>query len=320
MNPWLVLLTTLLLLPLLYVVAVTLGVWLNMRFARLCDRLGPGQDPYQERVFAPAEPARAPARLRGVLREGTWQSLAFALQARHFLRPFAFPAPVPGGGPVVVLVAGYVENGGTMWWLGRALLREGLQPVLVDLPSTLRSLDSNVAFVSDRVRSLGRELGGPIAYVGHSMGGVIGRALVRSRPDHGLSVVVTLASPHRGTHLARLGLGLSARDMSHGSEFMARHTPEERGAPGVAVHTLITAHDNIVSPPWSTVLGPGEGEDVLYEEPLGHTGILYQERVVQQVAAWVRAAARVQAARAQPTQPPSFASSQSAHASANQGA
>ena len=57
------------------------------------------------------------------------------------------------------------------------------------------------------------------------------------------------------------------------SEFMRAHPPHERGA-DVPIHTLISAHDNIVSPPWSTVLGDGLGEDVLHPAALGHTGIL----------------------------------------------
>jgi pimeloyl-ACP methyl ester carboxylesterase len=290
MSPWAwVLLALVLLSPLIYLLGVTGGVWLNMRLARLLDRRSPERDAFQERVFNAGEHATLAERAVGVTREGVWQAYAFLAQARHFWRPYRFPDPDPEGGPVVVLVAGYLENGGTMWRLGRELQSQGLQPVLLDLPTTLRAVESNVAFVSDWIRQLKRSLGRErIGYVGHSMGGVIGRAYVLSHEDHGLGVVVTLASPHRGTHLAHLGIGASARDLRPQSDLCLRIPPHPRGR-DVPVHTLISAHDNIVSPPWSAVLGEGQGEDLLWHEPLGHTGILYRPEIAAQVATWIRA-------------------------------
>lgn len=277
--------------PLLVLLGVTLGVWLNMHLARRMDGRpeGGALDAYQERVFLPHTRNGPGGRAHGLAREGLWQTVAFTLQAWHRLRPFRFPPPTPAGGPPVLLVGGYVENGAVMLSLGRALLREGFQPVLIDLPSTLRSIVENVEAVREAVQAIRLASGYErIGYVGHSMGGVIGRAYAIAHADHGLGSIVTLASPHRGTHLARLGLGQSARDMRLDSEFMRAHPPNERGT-DVPIHTLISAHDNIVSPPWSTVLGEGPGEDVLHPAALGHTGILYDKSVHEQVVAWLRA-------------------------------
>jgi len=277
--------------PLLLLLGVTLGVWLNMHLARRMDRRPEGRrlDPYQERVFLPHTRNGPGGRAHGLAREGWWQTVTFTLQAWHQLRPFRFPPPTPEGGPPVLLVGGYVENSAVMLALGRTLRREGFQPVLVDLPSTLRSIAQNVAHVREAVLAVRAASGYErIGYVGHSMGGVIGRAYAIAHPDHGLGSIVTLASPHRGTHLARLGLGQSARDMRLDSEFMRAHPPNERGT-DVPIHTLISAHDNIVSPPWSAVLGDGPGEDVLHPAALGHTGILYDQDVHERVVAWLRA-------------------------------
>jgi pimeloyl-ACP methyl ester carboxylesterase len=277
------LITLLLLAPLLVVTGITLGVWLNMRAARFLERRDP-QDVWQERVFGAEARAGALARGHGVLREGYWQSVAWASQGLHHVRPFRFPAPVPGGGLPVVLVAGYVENSSQMVSLGRRLAREGYQPVLLDLPSTFRAIEENVSWLAERVAEIRAASGyARVGYVGHSMGGVVGRVCTLRQEDPGVAVVITLASPHRGTHLADMGLGQSARDMRRASAFAKRYPP---GAIGHApIRSVIAREDNIVSPAWSAVLP--HAETVLARAPLGHTGILFDAEVHELVLGWL---------------------------------
>ncbi|MBL4847439.1 MAG: hypothetical protein JKY65_18125 [Planctomycetes bacterium] len=269
--------------PVLAVGAITVGVWINMRMARFFERKDT-QDPWQERVFGVERRAGFLARGRGVVREGLWQSWAWANQGRHFVLPFRFPEPVPGGGLPVVLVAGYVENGGQMVGIGRRLAAEGYQPVLLDLPSTLQPIETNVAWLAARLVEIRAQSGYErLAYVGHSMGGVVGRVCTLRTEDPGLALVITLASPHRGTHVASLGLGQSARDMQRESAFGKRYPPEAVGhAP---IRAVIAREDNIVSPAWSAVLP--NVETVLASAPLGHTGILYEAEVHELVLGWL---------------------------------
>ena len=275
------------LLALLWLWSVTCGVWLNMRLARHLER-GELPDSVQETVFQTHPRAPALARARGVLREGYWQSVAWTGQALHTLRPFRFPPPRPGGGLPVVLVGGYVENASLMLSLARRLAREGFQPQLLDLPSTFASIESNAAWLAERLAELRASSGyARVGYVGHSMGGVVGRACSLRPDDPGLALVVCMASPQRGTHLARFGAGQSARDMCPGSEFSLRYPPEARGhAP---LKALIAREDNIVSPAWSAVLP--ETETLLLRAPLGHTGILFDAEAHEQVVVWLRQAA-----------------------------
>lgn len=278
-----ILLALLLLAPFLVVAAITCGVWLNMRAARFLERRDP-QDHWQERVFGSETRARPLARGHGVLREGYWQSVAWASQGLHRVRPFRFPAPVPGGGLPVVLVAGYVENSSQMVSLGRRLRAEGYQPVLLDLPSTLRPIEENVSWVCERIAELRAASGyARVGYVGHSMGGVVGRVCTLRQEDPGIAVMISLASPHRGTHLADVGLGQSARDMRRGSAFAKRYPPDAIGhAP---IRSVIAREDNIVSPAWSAVLP--HAETVLTQAPLGHTGILFDAEVHELVLGWL---------------------------------
>lgn len=273
--------------PLVALGAVTSGVGALSLLAWFHGRRDP-LDPTQAAVF---HGRRFPLWQRAVwlVVEGFWQCVAFALQLWHQLtrggrRVWVDPAP---GGTPVVLVAGYLENSGTMRVLGRRLRARGFRIVHVDLPNTLRRIEKNAASLRETLDEVRRQTGAEaVALVGHSMGGVIGRTLVQQDPPAHLRVVVTLGSPHRGTHVARFGPGPSARDMTPGSDHMRRYPP---GRPGpVPVHTLVASQEDITSPAWAAVLG--EGEDLLLDAPAGHVGPLFLSRVADQVERWLVAA------------------------------
>lgn len=272
-------------LPLDVLAAVTLGVWASARLARRLERDAP-MDPFQERVFLGLPRPSLAARAWGMTLEGFWQTVAFGLQAVHGVRRFRMPDVRPDGGPPVVLVAGYLENAGQMWLLARRLQAAGFQPVLVDLPSTLRSIEQNAAFLEGEIAAVceasGRER---VGFVGHSMAGVIARTLVRRQQRPRLASVVTIGSPHRGTRMARFGVGQSPRDMRPESPLLEQHPPAQAGQ--APVHTIISTQDNIVSPPWNTVLA--EGDDVVLDRAVGHVAPLYLAEVSERVLGWLRA-------------------------------
>ena len=53
----------------------------------------------------------------------------------------------------VLVVPGYTENAGTMWLLGWRLARAGFNPILIDFPSTLHRIESNVDFLGSLHRA-----------------------------------------------------------------------------------------------------------------------------------------------------------------------
>lgn len=273
-------------LPPATVLAVTFAVMTSAAYARRKER-GEPMDPFQERVFLTAK-RPSPVRLvAGMSVEGFWQTAALALQGMHRVRRFPNPPLEPGAGPPVILVGGYLESAGQMWLLARRLRAAGFQSVLLDLPSTFHSLERNAAFVGERAREIAEQSGyARVGYVGHSMGGVVGRTYVHSVDEPHLGVVIALGSPHRGTNLAWLGPGQSARDMRPGSEHMRRYPPSRIGA--VPIHTIVSTQDNIVSPAWSTVLP--EGETVVLEQPVGHVSPMYLRGVAAQVLTWLEQA------------------------------
>ncbi|HKU42031.1 MAG TPA: alpha/beta fold hydrolase [Polyangiales bacterium] len=194
----------------------------------------------------------------------------------------------PGTGTPIVMLPGYTENAGAMWWFARKLAKRGFRPVLLDFPSTFHRLESNVAWLAQRLALLRESTGyDKVAIVAHSMGGVIARAHMLTSSDHGVLTLVAIASPFRGTHLAKLGaafrLGHSAVDMCPNSAFACRYPPEARTS--APIHTIVGCQENIVSPVWSCVL-PGCDTHVL-SLPVGHDAPLHLEESYLRMEQWL---------------------------------
>ncbi|MBX3470328.1 MAG: hypothetical protein KF878_25960 [Planctomycetes bacterium] len=231
------------------------------------------------------------ARALWLVIEGFWQTIAFVLQGVHMVRR-RLPPPLPRAPEAtpVILLAGYMENSGQMYVLGARLRRAGFLVVHRDVPSTFRPIADNARWLLGEVEAVRRATGADTAaIVAHSMGGVIGRTLVHLEPCAPVSVVVTIASPHRGTRMGRLGLGPSARDMSPGSPHCARFPTPRASACQVPVHSIVGFQEDIVSPYWSSLL-EGEGDNVVLDVPAGHVAPLFMPSVAAQVVRWLEAA------------------------------
>ena len=175
-----------------------------------------------------------------------------------------------------------------MWLLGWRLARAGFNPILIDFPSTLHRIESNVEFLAQRIAQIRAAAGGAqVAVVAHSMGGLITRTLIHSHDEHGVTTLVAISSPFRGTHTAQLGawlrMGHCLPQMRPDSEFMQRFPPSLPAK--VPLLSMIACQENIVSPEWSAVVA-GADTRVL-SQPWGHQAPLFLTEVYVQVERWL---------------------------------
>jgi len=228
-------------------------------------------------------------RLRGLGFEVACQSLVFGMQGLHFLGLLPSLRRDERRTPVLVL-PGYTEDSGAMWWTARGLALRGHNPVLVDFPSTFAPIERNVDFLAGRIAEMrARYDGRPVLVLAHSMGGLIARALLHERSDHGIAALVAIASPFQGTPTARLGaafgLGASVRQMQPGSDLLRRYPPEL----GCPVPTLcaVARQEHIVMPEWTATVAGAQFEVV--PEAYGHTAPLLLSSVLDRAAAFLAA-------------------------------
>ncbi|HEY1227506.1 MAG TPA: alpha/beta fold hydrolase, partial [Ramlibacter sp.] len=134
-------------------------------------------------------------------------------------QPFAWrrcPDRLQGadGAAGIVFIHGFVCNRG-FWtpWLQEAQ-RLGHPFTAVNLEPVFGSIDAYVPIIDDTVRRMTAATGRPPLLVCHSMGGLAARAwLRRAAGSTRVSHVVTIASPHQGTWLARFGRTANGRQM-----------------------------------------------------------------------------------------------------------
>jgi pimeloyl-ACP methyl ester carboxylesterase len=272
-----------------YFVAITIAVTAGTLYASWVRRgTRKAMDDAQTLAFGELEHSWL-ARARGVLIESSCQAFALLLQTLYTLGLLPLPDVAGMGTPVVVL-PGYSENAGNMWWLGRRLALAGFKPILLDFPSTMRRIEDNAAYLGERIAAIRVQHGGePVAIVAHSMGGLVTRTLVHSLEDHGVCALVAIASPFRGTHLAAIGarlrLGHSVHQMSPKHAFHARFPPS-LAAP-MPLLSLVGRQETIVAPEWSVVIAGAQIR--VLDQPYGHMAPLFMASAFAEIERWLLA-------------------------------
>lgn len=190
--------------------------------------------------------------------------------------------PATPGRTGLLLVHGYFCNRG-VWrpWLQR-LRALGVPCTALTLEPAFGRIDDWVPAIEQAVAKLQQRTGRPPLVVAHSMGGLATRAWLAAQPDAAaadarLLHVVTIATPHQGTWMARFGHTPNARQMRIGGRWLAAlaaaETPQRR-----ARFTCFYGHaDNIVFPATTATL---HGAENLHLHAVAHVAM------VQHPAVW----------------------------------
>ena len=146
----------------------------------------------------------------------------------------------------------------------------------INLEPPLAGLDRLAAQLGERIDALLAETGAQkVVLVTHSMGGLASRAYLRQHGAAHVAGLVTLAAPHNGTQVARLGLGRNAREMRPNSEWLRSLNAEP--PPPIPITSLWSLDDEIIDPPDASRLANGR-ETAL--EGIGHMAMAFSPTVL----------------------------------------
>jgi len=101
----------------------------------------------------------------------------------------------------VVLIPGLWLLGSSLFWQARRLQAAGFAVHRISYPTVRHTLKENAIHLEQVVRKIDAKT---IHFVGHSLGGIVIRALFHFFPDQRPGRIVTIASPHGGTHVGEL--------------------------------------------------------------------------------------------------------------------
>jgi pimeloyl-ACP methyl ester carboxylesterase len=157
--------------------------------------------------------------------------------------------PACAGRPGVVLVHGFMCNRG-FWnaWL-RELRERGHACVAVNLEPVHASIDAHLDTIDEAVRRVAQLTGRPPVVICHSMGGLAVRAWWRGAGTaQPVAHLVTIATPHRGTWLARFSRRTNGRQMQLRSDWLALLLQHEERQPLPPTTCWYSNCDNVVFP------------------------------------------------------------------------
>lgn len=178
----------------------------------------------------------------------------------------------------LVLVHGYFCNR-AVWnrWLRRLKIQRIPCTAMTLEPAHGQPIDAMVGDLDASVKAMVQATGRAPLLVAHSMGGLVVRAWLKTlTPEQRAQYaahVVTVATPHGGTWLARFAHGLPAVDMREGSAWL-----QQLGLPAgdVPFSCWCSSSDNIVFPPSLATL---PGAQLHQVDDAAHMQLLFDERV-----------------------------------------
>ena len=184
----------------------------------------------------------------------------------------------------VVLVHGFVCNRG-FWnpWM-EILRRRGIPFVAVNLEPPFGSISAYPAIIGAAACTIEAATGKLPVLVAHSMGGLAVRAWLVDCPRSRAHRVITIASPHRGTWLARFGRALNTIEMRLSSDWI-RTLERREGAVDRNRFTCFYSNcDNIVFPTINATLA---GADNRHLSATAHVQMAQHPGVMSEVLKWV---------------------------------
>jgi pimeloyl-ACP methyl ester carboxylesterase len=215
---------------------------------------------------------------RGILSGALAQLLLLLALPLALWRRLWVPRPgAPGPRPAVILIHGIYHNASAWLFLRHLVRRAGFSHVFA---WSYRSWETSFERLVDQLETrIREEIHGPfpehpLILIGHSMGGLLTRALLtRPQVARRVRAVVTLGTPHQGSKLAVLGVGRLARSLHYRGPLISRLEALEGplATPALALYSPV---DNMVLP--HQALHPLQPGWTLKETaPVSHVALLY---------------------------------------------
>lgn len=234
-----------------------------------------------------------------------WRIFGWRQPFRHGAMADTVPAGIPGAAARagVVLVHGYLCNRAFWQPWQRLLAARGIPCLAVTLEPVWGSIDDCAPGLDAAVRRMAEATGRPPVLIGHSMGGLVIRAWLRSRGavvcegrDEAQAAerlqslvahVITIGTPHQGTALAEISRTANGRQMRQGSDWLLELSRHEPRALAARMTCWYSNCDNLVFPARAACY-PGADNRLVTD--LAHVQMAFAPELMQDCLALVEPA------------------------------
>jgi len=226
--------------------------------------------------------ANLPDKVRAFCVEFSCFTLLFTLlqPLERWLMRGRMIAAIDPRSPPVLMIPGIYCNAGIWWWMRRRLAKSGLRAIAINLEPLLASIEDLADQLAAHIEGVCAATGADrVILLGHSMGGLVARTYVqRSGAAARVVKVITLATPHHGSELARLAIGVGGKQLRPGNPWLASLNESESGASDVPLVSLFTWQDNFVAPQDSPMLANATN---IALTGIGHLSLLFSAAAAQ---------------------------------------
>lgn len=211
-----------------------------------------------------------------------------------FAKPSA-KAPDHPDDPLIVVVHGLYHNPSASIVLRKRLAKHGFNRVYAvgylsfgaDFFRVLAKVDKQI----EALRS--RHAGRPLVLIGHSLGGLLVRALVSGRAGteknrQAVVAAVALGAPSHGSKVAALAVGALGKSLVYGGPLFTTLTAMDQGA-DVPALALYSAADEYVIPASACLPPAAAGFQTEALAVCSHISMLYRQDTARRIAAFLRA-------------------------------
>lgn len=218
----------------------------------------------------------------------------FAITAVFILHPFCY---LPkrrvlnknNSGTPILLIHGYLHDCSGWLYHRRQLARAGFGPIYslnLGFPfHSIKKYAKKVAAFADHIeKDTGRR---DLIVIGHSMGGLVCCWYANEMaPSDKVTDVIAIGSPLSGTAIAKIGIGLNAREMERESQFVKDLQSKMRSSKKIRFYQIGTQTDQLIIPYSSAFVGDDPDRQLLLND-IGHVALLFSPRVSTKIQEWL---------------------------------
>lgn len=195
---------------------------------------------------------------------------------------------------VVILIPGYGGNTSQLNYLAWHLRKEGYEVLKPDLGEVRGDLDYYGTKVRKFIEDSNKD---SVTIIGYSAGGLIARSTLKDlKIRKKVSRVITIATPHKGSDIAKLGAlfggslcSKACQQMAPGSKFL-KSLPLPKSDKTVRWLSLRTNNDEVVQPPTSSILRNSYNIDLTNDcklENIDHEEIVNNENTLKLILSYL---------------------------------
>jgi triacylglycerol lipase len=190
--------------------------------------------------------------------------------------------------PPIVLIHGYLNSRVVWFYYCLLFRRKNIYPIYaINLGWPFSSIETFSKRLQKKMIKLNLHNADNIIFVGHSMGGLVASYYALNLDQKKAAIkIITIASPFKGTRVAKIAFGKCAKQMEIGSSFLKDLGEQINTGAYFDIFNIASTVDHIVVPFNSAIIHDNKDTQRIFPY-YGHASLLYSSEVHEKICQWI---------------------------------